>query len=682
MTATRIDYSSELNPSQLEAVTTTEGPVLVVAGAGSGKTRTLVYRVAYLIEKGINPCSILLLTFTRKASREMMRRASAILDHRCAEVKGGTFHSFSNTTLRKYAARLGYKNNFTIVDRDDAENIINLLRGELGFDKDKKRFPSKGTILNVISKNINTGLSFREILEDEYPQFIDEEYNLNTLAEKYHIYKSNNSIMDYDDLLLNLLRLLKENDDISARLSRENKYIMVDEYQDTNRIQAQIASLLASEHENLLVVGDDAQSIYSFRGADFRNIMDFPKIFPATRVIALEENYRSTRPILSFANAITENFKERYAKTLFSSLESNQLPELVRPMDEEEQSAFVCERILQLSESGVPLSEIAVLFRSAWVSNELEVDLTARNIPFVKFGGLKFIEAAHIKDVLSILRIALNVSDMVAWHRTLLLLPGLGAKGAKNLVNKIAATQSYDVLAAKEFSSKKYCEELKKLHSLIKAFGSDQTNNSEEKIKEVINFYRPLMEANYDDSKKRMDDLVSFVHISSRYKDLIDFISAITLESPESSELEPSVSEKEHVVLSTIHSSKGLEWHTVFIISLVEGVLPSHYAVKKDENVEEERRLFYVAATRAKKNLYLISPEVAPARSFYSSYHSFSSESRFISEIPGLDELTARREMEDLDLGGPSEQDEDQSSSEKKNASQIKQRILQYFSKN
>jgi DNA helicase-2/ATP-dependent DNA helicase PcrA len=410
--------------------------------------------------------------------------------------------------------------------------------------------------------------------------------------------------------------------------------------------------------------------------------MDFPKIFPATRVIALEENYRSTRPILSFANAITENFKERYAKTLFSSLESNQLPELVRPMDEEEQSAFVCERILQLSESGVPLSEIAVLFRSAWVSNELEVDLTARNIPFVKFGGLKFIEAAHIKDVLSILRIALNVSDMVAWHRTLLLLPGLGAKGAKNLVNKIAATQSYDVLAAKEFSSKKYCEELKKLHSLIKAFGSDQTNNSEEKIKEVINFYRPLMEANYDDSKKRMDDLVSFVHISSRYKDLIDFISAITLESPESSELEPSVSEKEHVVLSTIHSSKGLEWHTVFIISLVEGVLPSHYAVKKDENVEEERRLFYVAATRAKKNLYLISPEVAPARSFYSSYHSFSSESRFISEIPGLDELTARREMEDLDLGGPSEQDEDQSSSEKKNASQIKQRILQYFSKN
>jgi DNA helicase-2/ATP-dependent DNA helicase PcrA len=639
-----IDYNAELNPQQHKAVTNIEGPQLVIAGAGTGKTRTLIFRLAYLVENGINPQSILLLTFTRKAAQEMMRRAAVILDERCSKVSGGTYHSFANYILRKYALVIQRHPNFSILDRTDSEDVINLVRAQLGFNKKERRFPRKRTLMEIISKSVNKCTTIEKLVLNEYPHYIKECDDILTVADYYRKFKQEKQAMDYDDLLVNLKKLLETSDEVRQKISNTYRCIMVDEYQDTNKLQGEITVLLASEHKNVLVVGDDSQSIYSFRGANFRNIMDFPKLFPGTVITTLEQNYRSTRPILDLTNAVIEQAKEKYSKELFSKIEGVQKPVYIDAVDEDEQADFITQQVLALREEGVPLYKIAVLFRASWHANELEIKLRSANIPYVKYGGLKFTEAAHIKDVLAYMRVLHNVFDEIAWLRLLLLIEGIGPTSASKIVAKILYFGgSLEQLLAKDFAKKKFFNELRKLHALLSRLSGSKLKPTE-KLEAVIEYYSPLFELKYDDFRRRKEDLNSLLRISERYARLEQMLTDMTLEPPDTSQMgvEPTGTDDEKLVLSTIHSAKGLEWHTVFIIHLVEGYFPGMRSMESDEDLEEERRLFYVAATRAQKNLYLMTPELESRSwsTFNPSGIIFSEPSRFITGIPGFEELT------------------------------------------
>ena len=440
----RIDYAGELNPSQYEAATTLEGPVLVIAGAGSGKTRTLVYRVARLVESGVNPGHVLLLTFTRKAAEEMLRRAAALVGASCERVAGGTFHSFANTVLRRAGRRLDLDPGFTILDRGDAEDVINLLRSRAGLDKKDRRFPRKNTILEILSMAVNRSTTIEDLVAESYGHLFDHLEELVRLGEKYVRYKRDRSLVDYDDLLVLLRDLVRDHPEVAGQLSRTYRFIMVDEYQDTNRLQAEIVRGLAAAHDNVMAVGDDSQSIYSFRGATFRNIMDFPELFRGTRIVKLEDNYRSTQPILDLANAIIDRAAEKHTKVLRTQKAEGPSPVLAQCADEQAQSRFVTQRILELREEGVSLADMAVLFRSSFHAFDLELELQRADLPFVKRGGFKFIETAHVKDVLAHLRIVANPHDAVSWHRVLLLLEGLGPKTADDIVTQVAFAGSLD----------------------------------------------------------------------------------------------------------------------------------------------------------------------------------------------------------------------------------------------
>lgn len=637
-----IDYKGELNPQQYEAVTSTEGPVLCIAGAGSGKTRTLIYRVAYLIEKGIPPEQILLLTFTKKAAQEMMRRAATILDDRCRSIRGGTFHGFANMILRRFAKQAELEPNFTIIDRGDAEDLLNLLRAELGLAKTDSRFPKKGTLISIFSKSVNTGLSIQEIISNEYPDFYEESNNITNLYDAFQKLKRERALLDYDDLLVELKLLLSCNKEVCARLSQEHRYIMIDEFQDTNHIQAEISDLLASSHQNILAVGDDAQSVYSFRGAEFRNIMDFPKKYSECKVIPLEQNYRSTKPILRFANAILDSAKERYPKKLFSSYDSEQKPVMIRPASVYEQAGFIAQRILELHEEGVSLNKIAVLFRAAWHSNELEVELQHSNIPFIKFGGIKFVEASHVKDFVSHLRILVNHRDATAWLRALLLLEGVGTKTAQDIISLINSGTP-DLETLETLKKRKYAPAVFALRDLVLATRS-KMNNPLSILEMVKTYYYPIFKKQYEDHQKRYDDLNSLIQMAERHETLEAFLDDLSLEVPEKKpvlEAEHNPNEDEYLTLSTIHSAKGLEWHTVFVINLIDGFIPSARSTGSEKELEEERRLLYVACTRAEQNLYLSSPVQSKNRGYssYGSAYSFSEPSRFLSEIHDFNTL-------------------------------------------
>ena len=629
----KINYEQELNPAQLEAVRSTAGPHLVIAGAGSGKTRVLVYRVAYLVENGVRPENILLLTFTRRAAQEMLRRASLLLDERCAKVSGGTFHSFAHLSLRKYARLLDLSNNFSILDESDAQDAVNLARTQLGYHKMQQRFPRKRAILAVLSKSVNKSADIEEVLYDEYPQFMEWQGEIKKIRAAYDKYKREKSLLDYDDLLVYLKELLLKHEDARMQLSRKFQYIMVDEYQDTNKLQAYIGCLLASEHKNIMVVGDDAQSIYSFRGADFKNIIAFPKIFPGAKIITLEENYRSTQPILDMTNAVIRQAKEKFPKLLFTRNKGETLPLFIDCRDEHAQSKYVAEKILELREEGVELSGIAVLFRSGWHSNDLEVELSSRDIPFVKYGGQKFVEAAHIKDVLSYLRIAYNISDAVSWQRCLLLVPGVGPKTAGRLINGIidaklgAGIQDPALLKA---------EKLRELFALFKTRQALRQKQPAELLEVFIKYYHPLLKENYDDFHKRINDLDALLRIAGRYHSLEQFLADMALEPPERSLAEAGPKDRGDgcLTLSTIHSAKGLEWHTVFLIYLAEGHLPSYLSLESEDDIEEERRLFYVAATRAKVNLFLLKPRLdrSPRSFLDGGGQVFTQVSRFLDQ--------------------------------------------------
>jgi len=628
----------ELNDSQREAVTTTDGPLMCIAGAGSGKTKTLVYRVAHLVNLGVPANQILLLTFTRKASQEMIRRASSLGDARCSQVAGGTFHSFANTILRRYGNHIEIPQNFSILDRSDSEDVIQLIRTELNLHKAQKRFPKKKTVASILSQATNKNKEIEEILEISYPHYGNFVAEIESIRDRYSTYKFERAILDYDDLLIYLKLLLTTKEKVRKELSTKYRYIMVDEYQDTNKLQAYLACLLASEHQNLMVVGDDSQSIYSFRGADFQNIMTFPQLFPDSKIIKLEENYRSTKPILELSNQIIKNASQKYEKELYTTKGGAQKPVFVETKSENEQSRFLCQRILELREEGVPLEEIAVLFRNGWHSNDLEVELAAHNIPYIKYGGMKFVESAHVKDLLAHLRVCFNPDDIVSWMRILLLIEGIGPKTAQDIANRVMEKKgSFDELSSKDLQKRKFGGSLEKLGDCLQNIQASPGVLSD-KIMVARNYYQPLMKNHYDDYPKRQPDIDSMLSIAERYEDLEEFLVDVSLEPPDQSQvdLEPTGNDTERIRLSTIHSSKGLEWHTVFLIHMVDGYLPSARSMESPEELEEERRLFYVACTRAKQNLYFTKPALAnPSRSYMFSQHSmgaFLLTSRFLTE--------------------------------------------------
>jgi len=628
----RIRYADELNAAQLAVVENIEGPVLVIAGAGTGKTRTLTYRVARMIEMGIPPGHILLLTFTRKAAQEMLRRASMLVGPRAEQVEGGTFHSFANRTLRHHAQRLGYNPSFNILDQGDCEDVVNLLRTRLGLEAKKRRFPRKQTIVSMISSSINRMTPLREIVEAEYPQYRNEIEEIESLARAYQDYKRAHDLMDYDDLLVNMVMLLEKHPDVRERLADMHRFIMVDEYQDTNKLQHEIVHRLSGTRRNVMVVGDDSQSIYSFRGANFRNIMDFPEDFPGTTVITLEENYRSTQPILTFTNEVLRSAAEKYEKHLFTRRVGGDLPMIVSTMNETLQSQFVVQRVLELREEGVELNDMAVLFRSSFHSFDLEIELNKANIPYIKMGGFKFIETAHVKDLVAHLRVLHNMRDVVSWNRILLLLEGVGPRGAQRVIDAIidgSITLSHDgIERARGLGNQAVARLFETLGALV-----DEHIPLPEKVDLLVGYYRPIMKRKYDDYTKRLKDIEVFAEIAGRYRSLNSFLSDMALEPPNESvtDIGESGSDDEKLVLSTIHSAKGLEWSSVFLIWALDGFFPAARSVGSHESIEEERRLMYVATTRAKDRLAISYPVNIYDRD---SGMVLSKPSRFIETIP------------------------------------------------
>lgn len=635
--AYRIDYRAELNDAQYDAATALEGPVLVVAGAGSGKTRTLTFRVARLVESGVPPHAILLLTFTRRAALEMVRRAETLLaEGGLDQVTGGTFHSFANTMLRRYGKAFGWMERFSILDRGDSEDTINLVRARLGLDRTERRFPRKQTLATIYSTAANKNLRVADLVEREYIHLLDDLDDILACQTAYEEYKRERALLDYDDLLIHLRDRLVENEEFRTRLRELYRYVMVDEYQDTNHLQADIVAALGGPSGNVMAVGDDAQSIYGFRGADFRNIMEFPQRFPGARVITLEQNYRSTQAILDLTNAVIAGARERYAKTLFTRRAGGVRPQLVPAPDDRWQSLFVRQRILELHEEGVPLSEIAVLFRSSFHSFDLELELARSGVPFVKRGGFRFVETAHVKDVVAHLRVIENPRDAVSWHRILLLLEGVGPKLATAVVEWLAEGDR-GVGAIADFpgtsgSRGRRLAGLRQLGALLARLDPGATPSSAVQL--VLDYYRPVLErVHRDDAPKRLRDLEQFVALAERYRQLGAMLADMALEPPSDSVgdvMAVDVGEGELLTLSTVHSAKGLEWHSVFVLSVADGRFPSAYSVDDDE-IEEERRLFYVACTRARENLMLSYPSVINERSVGPM---LARASRFLADVP------------------------------------------------
>lgn len=626
-----INYREELNNSQFEAATASDGAYLIIAGAGTGKTRTLVFRVARLIESGNKPDSIVLLTFTRKAANEMMSRASQLLDDRCSKIRGGTFHSFANLTLRRYAKVIGLDTSFTILDQGDSEDVVNLIRSNDAFITKEKRFPNKKTLYKVYSLSVNTGIKVEDLIEKDYPHFIPLLDKILDIQKIFTEYKRRNNLLDYDDLLVRFRQFLFEGGQAAASFRSTINYVMVDEYQDTNKLQADVVKGLVQHNNNVMVVGDDSQSIYAFRGANFKNIMEFPKLFPNVQIIKLEENYRSVQSVLDFANRINDAAIEKYKKNLFTRRGTGELPVIIAAANDNLQSKFIVEKILDLREEGVSLRDIAVLFRSSFFSFDLEIELAHANIPFQKFGGMKFVETAHIKDVMAFLRIAVNPKDIVSWYRVLLMHEGIGPKTAQKILDDLALGK---LTISKEPDEQKDFKLREKLGSLFYLLYQLHKKNKmpAELVQMVYDYYYKLFKVNYDDYNKRSKDLDIFLNIVENYKSLDTLLSDMAIEPIIESvvDIEGTDKEEEYVTLSTIHSAKGLEWHTVFIIHCVEGYFPSSRSAESVEQLEEERRLMYVASTRAKNNLFVTYPMNLYDRE---AGMTLSKPSRFISEM-------------------------------------------------
>jgi len=620
----------QLNERQYEAATSATGPVLVIAGAGSGKTRVIEFRVRHLVESGVSPASILLLTFTRRAAQEMISRA-AKSDPRCQGVEGGTFHSFANKVLRTYSHYFGLPNTFTIYDEADAEEAIHRCAMQLGFYAREKRRPRKEMLRKIISMALNKEMRLEDILARYYSPFLQYADEIKALRQKYVEYKIASECLDYDDLLL-YLKLLLEDAKIRHQLSDVYQYIMVDEFQDTNVLQADIAYRLAERHERILVVGDDTQSIYSFRGANHENIMKFPEKFPTCRIITLEENYRSTQAILDVGNAILQNMQHKYEKTLRAvKKEDGEKPYLVYFKDAYEEAAWVAEKIKAFYDQGMELSHQCILFRSAYITIPLQTELSRRNIPFAVYGGLKFYETAHVKDVIAHLKLFVNPRDELAWMRVLLLVPGVGPKTAEKLLAEIGACRTLgamvsDVIERHAKGGGAYAERL----GLLREFfvSAQRATSPGQTCQAVLDYYEPVMREKFDlDWHLRKNDLEAVAQIAERYASMRDLLVDLAIEPPERGvrDFHDTVWERP-LILSTIHSAKGLEWRNVFLIGAIDGVLPSSYTTHDEEGLEEEHRLLYVAVTRARERLYIL----AHHEGRNNGIHTFNRLSRFI----------------------------------------------------
>lgn len=620
--------AGELNEAQHAAVTAADGPVLVIAGAGSGKTRTLVYRVAWLIEQGVDPARILLLTFTRRSAQEMLARAAQLVDESSRRVMGGTFHAVANLLLRRFRRLPEFANGFTIIDRADAEGIVNLVKASLFQDKKDKRFPSKSLIVNILGQAVNRDATIADIMAGQYGHLADYIDDVTAIHDQYEKFKADHALMDYDDLLVNWKRLLTLDDSTRQDIAGLYSHILVDEYQDTNRIQAEIVRLMAHGHDNVMAVGDDSQSIYSFRGADFRNIMDFPKLFPGARIMRLEENYRSTEAVLAIANSTIEHAREKYTKVLYTRQGAGDRPESFEARDEFEQARYVTGRIRELRDNGMKLSDMAVLFRSGFHSFKLEMELASAQIPFEKRGGLKLTESAHIKDILSYLRILANPFDLLSWNRVLLLIEKVGPGMSRKILDHIGRAEDPVEALAGYPATGLIAKSLEGLAAMLKAARTAATPVG--KFEEALACYRPLFERIYhDDYPRRLRDLEQLQTIAAEYRSLQSFLDDTALDPPEAAGASGQAP-GDRLILSTVHSAKGLEWDVVFIIHLTEGKFPSGQAMDNDQT-EEERRLFYVAVTRARKRLYLVYPRRAAA---YDQQMQFEKISPFLSEIP------------------------------------------------
>ncbi|MBN2033928.1 MAG: DUF3553 domain-containing protein [Deltaproteobacteria bacterium] len=626
-----INYKEVLNASQLEAVMTQEGPLLVIAGAGSGKTRTLVYRVARLVETGVPPESILLLTFTRKAAAEMLERAASLADERCRFVSGGTFHSLAHKVLRGAAHFLGFDNNFTILDRSDMEEVIQSLVQDMTIGRGAIRFPKRSTLTNIVSKAANLECGIETLMGEEYGQFLEYAPQIKKLQGLYAEYKRDNQLMDYDDLIVFLRELLSTHEQTRMVLSDQYRFVMVDEYQDTNKIQADIIKWLSRDHHNIMAVGDDAQSIYSFRGANYRNMFEFPMLFPEAKLIKLEQNYRSTQPILNLTNALMGQAQEKYTKCLFTERKDGEIPRVVDTGTEPEQAFFVSTKIKEEMSRGRSIRDFAVLFRAGYHSFELEVELARQGIPFVKYGGFKFMEAAHIKDVLAYLRVIVNRDDGVSWGRILRMLKNIGPGKSQAIIAwmKESACSASEIAAWP--GAGKAGEGLKGLASLLGALSARDFAPTAV-VEQVVKYYKPILQEKFDDFPRREKDLEQLVLMAERYRKISTFLDDLLLEPPNSAAEMGVVHKGDCLTLSTVHSAKGLEWPVVFVIWVMEGYFPPARANAHEEAIEEERRLMYVAATRAKDRLILCYPGRETGRSWFSS--EARGLSSFIQALP------------------------------------------------
>ncbi|MCX7825683.1 MAG: ATP-dependent helicase [Verrucomicrobiae bacterium] len=632
-TPLRIDYAAALNPQQLAAVQAPAGPMLVIAGAGSGKTRTLTYRVAWLIEHGVPPDRILLMTFTNKAAREMLRRVEHLLGGEAGRVWGGTFHHVGNRILRRHARLLGYGNDYTILDREDAGDLINACLADARIDTTKERFPKGDVLAEVFSLVVNTERPLGEVLGQQYPYFSHLAGQIAEVQRTYAQRKLKTNAMDYDDLLVNWLRLMREHTDVRDLYQRRFQHVLVDEYQDTNRLQADLVDTLAAQHRNVMVVGDDSQSIFSWRGANFRNIITFPQRYAGARIFKIETNYRSVPQILAVANEAIRANVHQFPKELRAVRKSGPKPWLLSCMDDDQQAQFVAQRILELRDEGCRLNDIAVLYRSHFHCLEVQMELARRNIPFIVTSGLRFFEQAHIKDVAAFLRFAINPGDELAFKRVARLLPGIGGKTADKLWAAVAAGQTLAALTAGVPAKARPAWQ--QLTATMDELREETVRNRpSEMIRRVVEcLYDDYLKAHYTNYTSRLEDLNQLQSFAQRFATTEAFLSELSLMTnlEVEDETAPAMEDEEYLRLSTVHQAKGQEWTAVFVISLAEGLFPSAKSLAQPDGEEEERRLFYVAVTRAKDELYLSFPLV---RRSSTGQETLQKPSRFIGEIP------------------------------------------------
>jgi len=646
-------YLDKLNPEQRQAAEHMGGPLLVIAGAGSGKTNTLAHRVAHLIVNGADPRRILLMTFSRRAASEMQRRVERLVAQVMGAKSGvitdalswaGTFHGIGARLLREHAEQIGLTPGFSIHDREDSGDLINIIRHEMGFSEAKKRFPTKGTCLAIYSRVVNAQDDLDVVLKEAFPWVAMWGPQLRELFAGYVEQKQSQQVLDYDDLLLYWAAMMRE-PTIAEDLGGRFDHVLVDEYQDTNRLQASILLALKPAGDGLTVVGDDAQSIYSFRAATVRNILDFPGAFtPPARMVTLDRNYRSTQPILEAANAVISESKERFTKNLWTDRAATEKPRLVTVKDEPSQARYVVESVLACREGGTALKQQAVLFRTSSHSAELEIELTRRNIPFVKYGGLKFLDSAHVKDMLALLRFVDNPRDRVAGFRVLQLLPGIGPGAAGKVLDRMAESADPLVELLHTPPPPRGSEAWPALLEVVEHLGQGGGGWPAELLRARM-WYEPLMEAVYEDAEVRKEDLYQLEQIAAGYPSRERFITELTLDPPDATSDQAGVPllDEDFLILSTIHSAKGQEWKNVHVLNVVDGAIPSDLGTGSTHELEEERRLLYVAMTRARDELHLMVPQrfYVHQQTPYGDKHVYAQRSRFITKpmLPLFDDL-------------------------------------------